>query len=159
VASYFFDSSALVKRYVNEAGTVWVSNLIDPAAGHEIFLARISGVEVLSAIKRRERVGTISPQDSQVAISNFREDFAGFFTVLEISAGLISEAMSLAERYDLRGYDAVQLAGVLEVHRRGKALGLSLAALVSADQSLNKAALAESLIVDDPNDHQYIKPF
>ena len=54
MASYFFDSSALVKRYVNEAGTDWVTSLIDPATGHEIFLARISGVEVVSAIKRRE---------------------------------------------------------------------------------------------------------
>jgi uncharacterized protein len=88
-----------------------------------------------------------------VAISNFRSDFAVFFTVLEISALLISEAMSLAERYDLRGYDAVQLAAALEVHRRGTALGLSLAALVSADEALNEAALAETLSVDDPNRH------
>ena len=153
MASYFFDSSALIKRYVNEAGTDWVTNLIDPAAGHEIFLARISGVEVLSAIKRRERIGTTSPQDAQVAISNFRSDFAVFFTVLEISALLISEAMSLAERHDLRGYDAVQLAAALEVHRRRTALGVSLGAVVSADRALNEAALAEGLKVDDPNQH------
>jgi predicted nucleic acid-binding protein len=88
-----------------------------------------------------------------VAISNFRGDFAVFFTVLEISALLISEAMSLAERYDLRGYDAVQLAAALEVHRRRTALGLSLSALVSADQALNEAGLAEGLTVDDPNRH------
>lgn len=153
MASYFFDSSALVKRYVNEAGTVWVTSLIDPAAGHEIFLARISGVEVLSAIKRRERVRTTSPQDAQMAISTFRSDFAVFFTVLEISALLISEAMSLAERYDLRGYDAVQLAAALDVHRRRTALGLSLSALVSADHALNEAGRAEGFTVDDPNRH------
>lgn len=151
MASYFFDSSALVKRYVNETGTIWVTSLIDPAAGHEIFLARISGVEVLSAIKRRERVGTTSPQEAQLAISNFRDDFAVFFTILEISSLLISEAMSLAERHDLRAYDAVQLAAALEVHRRRTALGLSLAALVSADRALNEAGLAEGLTVEDPN--------
>ena len=153
MASYFFDSSALVKRYVNEAGTVWVTSLIDPAAGHEIFLARIAGVEVLSAIKRRERARTTSPQEAEVAISNFRREFAVFFTVLEISALLISEAMALAERYDLRGYDAVQLAAALEVHRRRTALGLSLSALVSADHALNEAGRAEGLTVDDPNRH------
>ena len=142
MASYFFDSSALVKRYVYEAGTDWVTSLIDPTAGHEIFVARISGVEVVSAIKRRERAGTTSRQDAQEAISNFRADFAAFFTVLEISASLISEAMSLAERYDLRGYDAVQLAAALEVDRRR-----------SADHALNEAGLAEGLTVDDPNRH------
>jgi uncharacterized protein len=153
VACYFFDSSALIKRYVNEAGTIWVTSLIDPAAGHEIFLARISGVEVLSAIKRRERIGTTSPQDAQTAILNFRNEFAVFFTVLEITALLISEAMALAERHDLRGYDAVQLAAALEVNRRRTALGLSLGTLVSADQALNEAALAEHLAVGDPNQH------
>lgn len=153
MASYFFDSSALVKRYVKEAGTVWVTSLIDPANGHEVFLARISGVEVLSAIKRRERVGTTSPQDAQAAISNFRADFPFFFTLLEISSLMITEAMSLAERHDLRDYDAVQLAAALEVHRRRTALGLSLSALVSADQALNEAGLAEGLTVDDPNLH------
>lgn len=153
MAAYFFDSSALVKRYVNETGTLWVTSLIDPLAGHEIFLARISGVEVLSAIKRRERVGTTSPQDAQAAISNFRGDFAVFFTVLEIKPLLISEAMSLAERHDLRGYDAVQLAAALEVYRRRTALGLSLSALVSADHALNEAGLAEDLTIDNPNRH------
>ena len=151
MASYFFDSSALVKRYVNETGTIWVTSLIDPAAGHEIFLARISGVEILSAIKRRERIGTTSPQEALLAISNFRDDFAVFFTILEISSLLISEAMSLAERHDLRAYDAVQLAAALEVHRHRTALGLSLAALVSADRALNEAGLVEGLPVEDPS--------
>ena len=153
MASYFFDSSALVKRYVNERGTVWVTSLIDPVAGHEIFLARLSGVEVLSAIKRRERTATLAQRDAQAAISNFRSDFAAFFTLLEISTLLISQAMSLAERYALRGYDAVQLAAALEVHRRRTGLGLSLAALVSSDQALNEAGLAEGLTVEDPNLH------
>lgn len=61
--------------------------------------------------------------------------------------------MSLAERYDLRGYDAVQLAAALEVDRRRKALGLSVSDLVSADHALNEAGLAEGLTVDDPNRH------
>jgi len=28
----FFDSSALVKRYTSEAGSVWVESLLDPFA-------------------------------------------------------------------------------------------------------------------------------
>jgi predicted nucleic acid-binding protein len=153
VASYFFDSSAIVKRYVNEVGTVWVTSLIEPTAGNEILMARISGVEVVAAIKRRERIGTTSFPNAQVAITGFRRDFAVFFTILEISVSLISEAMSLAERHDLRGYDAVQLAAALEVHRRRTVLGLSPSVLVSADESLNEAGFAEGLMVDDPNRH------
>lgn len=31
MADYFFDSSALVKRYVRESGSGWVTSLFDPA--------------------------------------------------------------------------------------------------------------------------------
>lgn len=34
MADYFFDSSALVKRYVREVGSDWVGQLTDPPAGH-----------------------------------------------------------------------------------------------------------------------------
>ena len=53
----------------------------------------------------------------------------------------------------LRAYDAVQLATVLEVHNERTALGLSPLTLLSADTDLNDAAIAESLIVDNPNNH------
>lgn len=42
---YFFDSSAIVKRYLIETGTVWVNGITDLAAGNKIFLARITLVE------------------------------------------------------------------------------------------------------------------
>ena len=36
MAVYFLDSSALVKRYITETGTLWVRRLCEPAAGHEL---------------------------------------------------------------------------------------------------------------------------
>jgi predicted nucleic acid-binding protein len=46
VAAYFFDASALVKRYVAEAGTAWVRGLIHRKAGHRIFRLGKIGREV-----------------------------------------------------------------------------------------------------------------
>ena len=91
MATYFFDSSALVKRYVKETGTTWVTNLIDPVARHEIYIARIAGVEVVSAIKRRESGGTLSLSDAVVALSNFHADFGSLFAIVDVGARLISE--------------------------------------------------------------------
>lgn len=51
--AYYFDSSALVKRYVAETGTAWVTGLMDPAAGNLLYVARLTGVEVVSAFARR----------------------------------------------------------------------------------------------------------
>jgi hypothetical protein len=49
MASYYFDSSALIKRYAQETGSRWVSSLTDPQAGHEIFTALVSGAEIVAA--------------------------------------------------------------------------------------------------------------
>ena len=38
MAGYFVDSSALGKRDVNETGSVWLSGLVAPATGNDIYL-------------------------------------------------------------------------------------------------------------------------
>jgi PIN domain nuclease of toxin-antitoxin system len=45
MAAYFFDSSALAKRFLKEAGTAFVLGLLRPTAGHAIYAARLSEVE------------------------------------------------------------------------------------------------------------------
>jgi len=49
---YFFDSSALVKRYVSETGTDWVRNIFAGAKPEEVFISKISGAEVVAAFAR-----------------------------------------------------------------------------------------------------------
>ena len=57
MADCYFDSSALVKRYVNETGSTWVCGLFDPGLRHEVFIAAITSVEIIAAITRRARGG------------------------------------------------------------------------------------------------------
>lgn len=54
MTAYFFDSSALVKRYAVETGSVWVESLTDPRAGNRVYVAAITHVEVISAIARKK---------------------------------------------------------------------------------------------------------
>ena len=61
MARLFFESSALVKRYIQETGTAWVDQLLNPTARHLIHVARLTGVEIISAIARRVRTGTLQP--------------------------------------------------------------------------------------------------
>lgn len=153
MAVYFFDSSAVVKRYVSETGTTWIIGLADPRTNNHIHLARITGVEVIAAIARRSREGSLSTDDAAIAIADFRSDFNTTYRTVEITSGLIAGAMRLAETYSLRGYDAVQLAAALEVNAHTVSLGLPAVTLVSADRGLNTAAVAGGLTVEDPNGH------
>jgi uncharacterized protein len=148
VAIYFLDTSAVIKRYVQETGTAWVQALTLPTAPHSHFVARITWVETISAVTRRERGGDLSPPDAAVALTDFQQDFGRQYMPVEISAALIAHAGSLARQHALRGYDAVQLAAALEVVAKIPSL-----ILVSADAALNAAAAAEGLPVDDPNAH------
>ena len=73
--------------------------------------------------------------------------------MIEVTEALIEKAMMLSERYGIRGYDAVQLAGAVEVNNRYAMNGLPPITLISADQELNDAATAQGLTVEDPNSH------
>jgi predicted nucleic acid-binding protein len=150
VAVYFLDSSAIVKQFVSEIGSAWVTGLLDPSAGHRINLASLTGIEVVAALTRRGRGGGLAL--ASAAVGRFRSDFTHRYRVLELTGARVAHALTLAEVHALRGSDAVQLATALQVHTECLNLGLSLT-LISADAELNTAATAEGLLVEDPNAH------
>jgi predicted nucleic acid-binding protein len=123
VASFFVDSSAVVKRYVVEVGTTWVRSFMARAAGHDLFLARITGVEVVSALVRR--IPPVPTTQLVHTVAIFQHDLRKHFRLVATNQRLLNQAMLLAIRHRLRGYDAVQLAAALESRRRTAATGLA----------------------------------
>lgn len=121
MAAYFFDSSALVKRYVNETGSGWVQTITDASTGHEVYIARITTVEVIAALVRRARSGSIDTLTAAAAIAQFKTDAAADYRIIELTVELTGHAIATTERHGLRGYDAVQLATALEINDRLRA--------------------------------------
>ena len=126
-----------------------MNNLVNPAAGNRIHLARITGVEVVSAIVRRGRGGALSAAATAATVQRFRLEFTNLYRIVAVTSWVIADAMDLAEKHALRGYDAVQLAAALHLHARIKVPLL----FVSADVDLNNAASSEGLTVDNPNNY------
>ena len=102
MSAYFFDSSAIVKRYVAESGTPWVTIITDLAAGNKVYLCRITLVEVIAAITRRARASEISSDDAAKAITDFRHDFAQEYSLIEVNPALVQSAGDLAQVHALR---------------------------------------------------------
>lgn len=150
---YCLDSSALVKRYINETGSAWVLGLFDSTLDNEFFVAAITGVEIVAAITRRTRSGSITVTDAALVCNQLRSDLQTDYQVIEITEGIISSAMALAEAQGLRGYDAVQLAVGCAINELCIANGLSPIIFVSADEELNLAAVNEGLLIENPNYH------
>ena len=152
MAEFYLDSSALVKRYVQERGSSWVRRMLRPAAGNVAYTARITGPEIVAALVLRQRIGTLATDTVRRAIARFRTDFPERYALIEISAEVVDAAMGLAEKHELRGYDSVQLAAAPWLSQ-GRPPTSPPLAFVSADARLNTAAAREHLPVEDPNVH------
>lgn len=153
MAIYFIDSSALVKRYISEIGSAWVLGLFEPTLNNEVFIAAITSVEIIAAITRRSRSGSISITDATIIRNQFKSDLRKDYQIVEITESIINSGMALSETYGLRGYDAIQVAAGRAVNSLCIANGLPPITFVSADNELNAAVVGEGLMIENPNSH------
>jgi hypothetical protein len=153
MVAYYWDTSALVKRYAQETGSQWVRCLTDPAATHDYYTMRITGSEMIAAVFRKVRLGPLSPVEATTLANYFRIHWQQQYQILEVTVQIAEVAMTLAERHGLRGYDSVHLAAALVLQDVRQTMNLSSLILVSADLEQLQAALREGLLVENPNDY------
>lgn len=151
--AFYFDSSSVVKRFSKEAGTAWVLSVFKPSGKNLIYTARITSVEVIAALMRKNRTGNLPPVKLNRSIKRFERSLRGRYVFLDVVEPLLQKARDLSKRHGLRGYDAVQLAAALQVHRRRQTLNLASLIFVCADDALNAAAIDEGLAVENPHDY------
>ena len=125
MAAYYLDTSALVKRYVREQGTLFIVRLTDSRRGHLCWTSNIACVEFVAALCRRVNAGTLTPAQLWFAEQEFRKDIAGLFQVVDVTPNIVAGAMALGRSHSLRAYDAVHLATALNYQVRRKARNLN----------------------------------
>lgn len=154
MARYFFDTRALAKRYIQETGSTWVSEVLEDTAADPVFIAELTEVEMIAAICRRSKGGSLTLVASKTAIRDFDDDLSNQYVSVEITSGIITDARRFAELYALRGYDAVQLAAAVacEQEQDGQP-ELPAFIFVTSEAELIAAANSESLSVENPNNY------
>lgn len=127
MASYYFDSSAIVKRYYHEPGSQWVRSICDPRTRPQLYLAQLAQVEVVAALRRTGRRNGLyrSFVDSMVNLFDrhlVQSDISQshpVYRLVPLSPTVILLAERLCDRYwdvnphSLRSLDAIQLAAGL----------------------------------------------
>jgi hypothetical protein len=73
-STFYFDASALVKRYVAEDGTIWVELLCADEENHALAIAHIGLVEVAAAFATKRRGRYITPAQYERALSDLIDD-------------------------------------------------------------------------------------
>ncbi len=103
----YLDASALVKCYVEEAGSLDVIRLVQESefAGTAI----LSRAEVVAAIARAARRGNISREEGELAVETFEADWANVVRI-QMTEAIVAQAARIAWQKGLRGYDAMHLA-------------------------------------------------
>ena len=150
MGAYYFDTSALVKRYAAEVGSAWVRTLTAHRSGNVIYASAIAQPEVVGALWRKVREGRLDAGRARTLSGRVAAHFAHRYALVAITTSVVAKACELLERHPLRAYDALQLACATEVSRVLGQNGLPAPAFVAADQNLLVAATAEGFIVDNP---------
>ena len=158
MALYYFDTSALVKYYVTEPGSIWVRQLIDELdlvtgrRRHSIFVTEITRVEVAAGLAAIRRTGRIRRSQQEREYRRFTSQLAHNYVVIPLATGDFEAAADLTQLHPLKAYDAVQLAVALRHGQTLAGYGFSLI-FVSGDNTLVTAARAEGLLTDNPFAH------
>ena len=107
----FIDSSALVKRYIEEPGSGRVGELIEKAK--EVAVCIICVPEVLSACNRLVREKKINDDQYGWIKNEFLLDM-GEFIVIDITNEVIIRSIHCLEKGALRSLDALHIASAIE---------------------------------------------
>ncbi len=148
MASYYFDTSALLKLYIEEQGTEAVLRLVDGPNPSEVAIVGTTVLECRSAIRRRERSGEISELDADLAVGRIENDALSKYFVQPLTEAVFNEARRLIDFRPLKALDALQLAGCLSI-RASVAPPLTF---VCADTRLCEAAILEGVDTINPLD-------
>jgi uncharacterized protein len=105
-----FDTSALIKRYVEEPGTERVLELCRQASG--VVVSVLCVPEIISALNRRRREDRLSSGEYADVKRELAADVEAA-TVVELTAPVISLTIGALERADLRASDAVHVAAAI----------------------------------------------
>jgi predicted nucleic acid-binding protein len=134
----YLDTSALVKLYVPEPDSALIQQSVD--APELSSTSRIAYVEARAAFARKRRERAVTPRDYHTIVQDFADDWETFF-IVDVSEALTKRAAQLAERFALRGYDAIHLASAVIVGEQG-AQAVRFACF---DEKLSRAARRQGL--------------
>lgn len=130
----YLDTSSLVKLYVEETGSPAVRTLVEGA--ELVTTSVVAYAEARAALARRQRERSLTRNEHRRARATLDDDWPKMLS-LEVTEGLSRSAGDLAERYRLRGFDAVHLSSYLQVADEFSTESVSFS---SADGVLNRAA-------------------
>ncbi len=109
----YFDTSALVKRYVRERGSAQVGALL---RRHDFLSSAVTPLEVMSALCRRRRDGDVSEDNFRALLRRVQDDRIRW-ELVEVGSTVLSRAEEVIQgRASIRALDAIHVASLMTFH-------------------------------------------
>ena len=141
MVSYFLDTSAIVKRYIREAGSNWFNVQSDFADESPIFICEITLAETAAALAAKQRASDgITEQQRDSALDLFLKHGVDEYSLIAVNREIINQAVVLTQTHKLRGCDSIQLAAALLVNKTLTSAEFAPLTFVAADSDLLQAA-------------------
>lgn len=106
----YFDTSALVKRYIREPRSLQVRTLL---RRYDFVSSAITPVEIASALRRRRRAGDLSEDTFAALVRRARQDRLQW-ELVEVSSVVLDRAEELLQGVTpIRALDAIQVASLV----------------------------------------------
>jgi predicted nucleic acid-binding protein len=151
VLRLLWDASALLKRYVREAGAGTVDALFAEARVVAKVTTIATYTETAATLRRRANQNAVSLREFRAARLHLEEDILDDPAVELLSLGDADflSSIPLIDRHNLNSSDAVQLRRYL-TYSREPHVRSSATVLVASDRRLLRAAAAEGLHTLNP---------
>lgn len=149
---FYFDASALVKRYTKETGSENINFIFSDFPMNRMMCFIMGITELYWIFVRKKNDGRINEQDFSQANINLEAEILdnnSDFHIIPIEDSLIFRSMPLIQAYSLNSVDAILLRSAVDIMIPLWNTGNRLV-LVSSDQRLNSAAESEGLLVFNP---------
>jgi predicted nucleic acid-binding protein len=141
---YFFDTSALVKRYYEEDGTKEVDSIIEDEQ-NQVIISSLSIIETTSAFRRKRNTREITADEVNELLGAFFKEALDDFIIIPLEESILSFSFNLILEEDLRTLDSLQLSAAISVDSETDEL-----AFVCADADLVSVANSNGLDAINP---------
>ena len=106
----YFDTSALVKRYVSEPGSLRVGQLL---RRHDFLSSALTPVELLSGLSRRRRDGDLSDRIFVALLRRIRSDRT-WWELVEVGSLVLNRAAEMVQgNVAIRTLDAIHVTSLV----------------------------------------------
>ena len=149
---FYFDASALVKRYTRESGSDKMPLLFRNVPLARLLCLTIGAIEVFWICLRKKNDGRITIGEFTQAIGHLEYEIINNqsnFRKISIPDSLVWNSMRLIETHSLNSVDAMVLRSALDLATELRSTNDTLV-LVASDQRLLRAARAEGLQTFNP---------